>query len=178
LILDTEVYSNTGGQCSKATPRGAISKLNSTGKQTMKKDLASMLMAYKDVYVASVSMNANPEQCLRAFVEAEQYNGPSVIIAYSPCVNHGYDMKNSQIHALDSVRSGVTTLFRYNPNSEEKMKIDSFEPTMDHGEFVSSENRFAYLDKINPKNKKNLLKKNQLDAQDRRSEYKNKTKLK
>ena len=178
LILDTEVYSNTGGQCSKATPRGAISKLNSTGKQTMKKDLASMLMTYKDVYVASVSMNANPEQCLRAFVEAEQHNGPSVIIAYSPCANHGYDMKNSQIHALNSVRSGITTLFRYNPNSEEKMKIDSFEPTMEHSEFVSSENRFAFLDKVNPKNKKNLLKQNKLDAQERQNEYKNKTKLK
>ena len=178
LILDTEVYSNTGGQCSKATPRGAIAKLNSTGKQTMKKDLASMLMTYKNVYVASVSMNANPEQCLRAFVEAENFNGPSVIIAYSPCANHGYDMKNSQIHAMNSVRSGNTTLFRFNPDSEEQMKIDSFEPTMQHNEFVLSENRFALLKNVNPKNKKELIEKNRQDAILRRVEYKNKTKLK
>ena len=178
LILDTEVYSNTGGQCSKSTPRGAVAKLNSTGKQTMKKDLASMLMSYKDVYVASVSMNANPEQCLRAFIEAEQFNGPSVIIAYSPCANHGYDMKNSQIHAMNSVRSGITTLFRYNPNSEEQMNIDSFEPTMQHDEFVLSENRFALLKNVNPKNKKELIEKNKQDATDKRNEYKNKTKLK
>ena len=137
-----------------------------------------MLMTYKNVYVASVSMNANPEQCLRAFVEAEKFNGPSVIIAYSPCVNHGYDMKNSQVHAMNSVQSGVNTLFRFNPDSEEQMKIDSFEPTMKHDEFVLSENRFALLKNVNPKNKKELIEKNKQDAILRRDEYKNKTKLK
>ena len=98
LILDTEVYSNTGGQTSKSTPRGATAKFNMGGKLTKKKDLASMLMCYEDVFVAEVCLNANPEQCLQAFIEAEKFNGPSVIIAYAPCVNHGYDMGDVYNH--------------------------------------------------------------------------------
>lgn len=172
LILDTEVYSNTGGQTSKSTPRGATAKFNITGKTTKKKDLASMLLTYKDVYVAKVSMGANPEQCLKAFVEAEQYNGPSVIIAYSPCINHGYDMKYSQIHCLNSVKSGYNTLFRYNPNNKEKMQIDSFEPSMDYEEFINSENRFAILNKVNKTNKNSLIKQNKKDAEIRNENYK------
>ena len=174
LILDTEVYSNTGGQTSKATPRGAVAKFNSSGKTTMKKDLASMLMTYKDVYVAQVSMGANPEQCLQAFIEAEKYDGPSVIIAYAPCVNHGYDLKHSQDHANNAVRSGYTTLFRYNPENEEPMKIDSFDPTMNYKEFVESENRFAILDQVNKANKKSLLKESELDAKLKNKTYKDK----
>lgn len=172
LILDTEVYSNTGGQTSKATPRGASAKFNLTGKTTKKKDLASMLMTYKDVYVAQVSMGANPEQCLKAFLEAEAYNGTSVIIAYAPCVNHGYDMANSQIHSMNAVKSGYTTLFRYNPTSKEKMQIDSFDPIMEYKEFATSENRFAILDSVNPKNKNNLLKESEKDAKNRANAYK------
>ncbi len=174
LILDTEVYSNTGGQTSKATPRGAVAKFNSNGKTTKKKDLASMLMTYKDVYVAQVSMGANPEQCLQAFVEAEKFDGPSVIIAYAPCVNHGYDMKHSQEHANNAVKSGYTTLFRYNPNNSDPMKIDSFDPTMKYGEFVETENRFAILSKVNKENKKELLLNSERDAKQRTQEYKNK----
>ena len=172
LILDTEVYSNTGGQTSKSTPRGAVAKFNASGKTTKKKDLASMLMTYKDVYVAQVSMGANPEQCLQAFMEAEKYNGPSVIIAYAPCVNHGYDMKHSQEHANNAVKSGYTTLFRYNPNEDEPMKIDSFYPTMNYGEFVESENRFAILEKVNKENKNKLIKQSEKDAKERNKQYK------
>ena len=172
LILDTEVYSNTGGQCSKATPRGAVAKFNLSGKETKKKDLASMLLTYKDVYVAQVCMGANPDQCVKAFVEAEQYNGPSVIIAYSPCVNHGYNMRNSQQHAFNSVRSGYNTLFRYNPENEQPMQIDSFEPSMSYSEFVESENRFAILDKSNKKNKNKLFKLSEQDAKQRRKNLK------
>jgi len=177
LILDTEVYSNTGGQTSKSTPRGAVAKFNMAGKTTKKKDLASMLMTYKDVYVAQVSMGANPEQCLQAFIEAEKYNGPSVIIAYAPCVNHGYDMKHSQEHANNAVKSGYTTLFRYNPTNKEPMKIDSFDPTMNYQEFVQSENRFAILDKVNKENKKTLLKQSETDAKEKNKTYKNKTNM-
>jgi len=172
LILDTEVYSNTGGQTSKATPRGATAKFNMTGKTTKKKDLASILMTYKDVYVAQVSMGANPEQCLKAFVEAEQYNGPSVIIAYAPCVNHGYDMGDSQIHAANAVKSGYTTLFRYNPTNSEPMQIDSFDATMEYKDFVESENRFAILSKVNKQNKNALLKQSESDAKERNTAYK------
>ncbi len=174
LILDTEVYSNTGGQTSKATPRGAVAKFNASGKTTKKKNLASMLMTYKDVYVAQVSMGANSEQCLQAFIEAENYDGPSVIIAYAPCVNHGYDMKHSQEHANNAVKSGHTTLFRYNPMNSEPMKIDSFDPTMPYQEFVETENRFAILEKVNKENKNKLIKQSELDAKERNEEYKDK----
>ena len=176
LILDTEVYSNTGGQTSKATPRGASAKFNITGKTTKKKDLASMLMTYKDVYVASVCMGANPDQCVKAFIEAENYNGPSVIIAYSPCINHGYNMKESQIHAFNSVKAGYNTLFRYNPENENPMTVDSFEPTMNYKEYVGTENRFAVLDKVNKKNKEKLIEQSEKDALNRRKTYLNKQK--
>ena len=172
LILDTEVYSNTGGQTSKATPRGAVAKFNSTGKTTKKKDLAAMLMTYKDVYVAQVSMGANPEQCVQAFIEAEQYNGPSVIIAYAPCVNHGYDLKHSQEHANNAVKSGYTTLFRYDPRDKQPMKIDSFSPTMTYTEFVETENRYSILDKVNKDNKTKLINQSEKDALQRRNNLK------
>ncbi|MBE5741602.1 MAG: pyruvate:ferredoxin (flavodoxin) oxidoreductase [Clostridiales bacterium] len=177
LILDSEVYSNTGGQTSKATPRGATAKFNLSGKTTKKKDLASMLMTYKDVYVASVSMGANPDQCVQAFVEAEQYDGPSVIIAYSPCISHGYNMRESQIHAFNSVKSGYNTLFRYNPSAKEPMLVDSYEPTMNYREYVESENRFTILEKVNKANMTKLLKQSESDAKARRQTYLNQQKL-
>ena len=174
LILDTEVYSNTGGQTSKSTPRGATAKFNMAGKETKKKDLASMLMTYKDVYVAQVSMGANPDQCVQAFVEAEAYDGPSVIIAYSPCVNHGYNMQESRNHEQLAMRSGYNTLFRYNPNKKEPMVVDSFEPTDNFEDFVETENRFAILKKVNPSNKAKLIKQSKIDAEERRKAYLNK----
>lgn len=177
LILDTEVYSNTGGQTSKSTPRGASAKFNLTGKTTKKKDLASMLMTYKDVYVATVSMGANPDQCVTAFVEAEQFDGPSVIIAYSPCISHGYDLRKGPKHAFDSVKSGYNTLFRYNPNADEPMHVDSFEPTMNYSEFLDSENRFSILSKMNANNKDELYIESEKDATNRRHTYLNQQKL-
>ncbi len=173
LVLDTEVYSNTGGQTSKSTPRGATAKFNLTGKTTKKKDLASMLMTYKDVYVATVCMGANPEQCVQAFVEAESYNGPSVIIAYAPCISHGYNLRYAQQHAFNSVKSGYNTLFRYNPTRETPMQIDSFEPTMNYREYVETENRFAILEKVNKQNKDKLLTQSETDAKQRKQTYKN-----
>lgn len=178
LILDTEVYSNTGGQTSKSTPRGASAKFNQTGKTTKKKDLASMMMAYKDVYVAQIAIGANPDQAIKAFIEAEQYNGPSLILAYSPCVNHGYDMRYSQTHSLSSVSSGYNTLFRYNPNNKPSMQIDSIDPYTDYLDYVNSENRYKILGKVNPNNKDDLLKKSKLDAENRRKSYQNKSKEK
>ena len=177
LVLDTEVYSNTGGQTSKATPRGATAKFNMAGKTTKKKDLASMLMTYKDVYVATVAMGANPDQCVSAFVEAEKYDGPSVIIAYAPCINHGYNMRYSENHVFNSVKSGYNTLFRYNPANAEPMHVDSFEPTMNYRDFVDSENRFSILDTVNKKNKNKLLKESEQDAINRRKAYKNQEKF-
>ena len=176
LVLDTEVYSNTGGQTSKSTPRGATAKFNMAGKTTKKKDLASMLMTYKDVYVATVAMGANPDQCVQAFVEAEKYNGPSVIIAYAPCINHGYNMRFSQIHSWNSVKSGYNTLFRYNPTEEQPMHVDSYDPTMPYDEYVETENRFAILSKVNKANKTKLIKQSEQDAKSRRQTYLNKQK--
>ena len=177
LVLDTEVYSNTGGQTSKATPRGASAKFNMMGKSTKKKDLASMFMTYKDVYVATVAMGANPDQCVSAFVEAEKYDGPSVIIAYAPCINHGYDMRYSENHSFNSVKSGYNTLFRYNPNNDEPMHIDSFDPTMNYRDYIETENRFSILEKVNKSNKNKLLKQSEQDAIDRRKSYKNQEKF-
>ena len=177
LVLDTEVYSNTGGQTSKATPRGASAKFNMMGKSTKKKDLASMFMTYKDVYVATVAMGANPDQCVSAFVEAEKYDGPSVIIAYAPCINHGYDMRYSENHSFNSVKSGYNTLFRYNPNDDEPMHIDSFDPTMNYRDYIETENRFSILGKVNKSNKNKLLKQSEQDAIDRRKSYKNQEKF-
>ena len=177
LVLDTEVYSNTGGQTSKATPRGASAKFNMMGKSTKKKDLASMFMTYKDVYVATVAMGANPDQCVSAFVEAEKYDGPSVIIAYAPCINHGYDMRYSENHSFNSVKSGYNTLFRYNPNDDEPMHIDSFDPTMNYRDYIETENRFSILEKVNKSNKNKLLKQSERDAIDRRKSYKNQEKF-
>lgn len=177
LVLDTEVYSNTGGQTSKSTPRGASAKFNMMGKSTKKKDLASILMTYKDVYVATVAMGANPDQCVSAFVEAEKYDGPSVIIAYAPCINHGYDMRYSENHSFNSVKSGYNTLFRYNPNNDEPMHIDSFDSTMNYRDYVETENRFSILEKVNKANKNKLLKQSEQDAINRRKSYKNQEKF-
>ncbi|MBQ7797928.1 MAG: pyruvate:ferredoxin (flavodoxin) oxidoreductase, partial [Clostridia bacterium] len=141
-----------------------------------KKDLASMLMTYKDVYVAQISMGANPDQTIKAFIEAESYDGPSIIIAYSPCVNHGYDLRYSQTHAFTSVSSGYNTLFRYNPNNSPSMTIDSIEPFSDYVEYVNSENRYKILSKVNPTNKDNLLQKSKQDALNRRKSLVTQTK--
>ena len=146
LVLDTEVYSNTGGQLSKSTPFGAIAKFSDSGKRTFKKKLDCMCMSYENVYIASISLGANRIQTLKAFREAEEYNGPSIIIAYAPCIAHGINMSFSQVEQKIAVESGYWPLFRYNPNLEKPFIWDAKEEqTMDYIEFIKSENRYASL---------------------------------
>ena len=147
LVFDTEVYSNTGGQASKATPKGAVAQFAAMGKKTPKKDLASILMTYGYVYVAQVALGADLNQCIKAFTEAENYNGPSVIIAYSPCINHGIKggMKNSLLSAKQAVDSGYWKLFRFNPLNETPLHSDSKPTTLPLNEFLKTENRFKNI---------------------------------
>lgn len=147
LVFDTEVYSNTGGQASKATPKGAVAQFASSGKKTPKKDLASILMTYGYVYVAQVALGADLNQCIKAFTEAENYKGPSVIIAYSPCINHGIKggMKNSLLSAKQAVDSGYWKLFRFNPENETPLCNDGKPSTLPLNEFLKSENRFKNM---------------------------------
>ena len=133
LVLDTEVYSNTGGQSSKSTPTGSVAKFAAAGKRTRKKDLGLMAMSYGYVYVASVAMGANPAQLVKAVSEAEAYPGPSIIIAYAPCINHGIDMGRSQAEEKKAVESGYWPLYRFNPSlgdeGQNPFVLDSKEPT-------------------------------------------------
>lgn len=153
LILDTESYSNTGGQMSKATPFGAVAKLATSGKDAVKKDLGQMLMSYKSVYVAQICMVANPMQAIKALSEAEAYDGPAVVIAYSPCIAHGMDMVDSNEHQKKAVQSGYWLLYRYNPDltalNKNPLVIDSKEPTLPLIEYLASENRFKLLSNLN-----------------------------
>ena len=145
LILDTEVYSNTGGQTSKSTPLGATTKFDKLGKTTNKKNLAQMLMTYKNVYVAQVAMGADKLQLIKAFKEAESYNGPSVIIAYSTCINHGIKTGTSIQQMKSAVDSGYFHLFRYNPSATKKFNLDSKEPTKDYIAHALTEKRYSSL---------------------------------
>ncbi len=166
LVLDTEVYSNTGGQSSKSTPRGATAKFAMAGKRTQKKPLASIAMAYGDVYVAQISLGGNMQQAIKALTEAEKYKGVSLIIAYSPCINHGIDMSKSSEEMKKAVECGYFNLFRYNPDAEEKLSIDS-KPVKDYMEFISGENRFMLLEKTKPELAKDLFEKSKQDAIER-----------
>jgi pyruvate-ferredoxin/flavodoxin oxidoreductase len=162
LVLDTEVYSNTGGQASKATPLGSIAKFAASGKKTTKKDLGRMAMTYGYVYVASVAMGANKNQLLKAFKEAEAYPGPSLVICYAPCINHGIrkGMGKTQEEERLAVACGYWPLYRYNPQLAEEGKnpfiLDSKEPDGTLQEFLSGENRYARLEKVNPEESKRL----------------------
>ncbi len=161
LVLDTEVYSNTGGQASKSTPMGAVAKFAASGKPSMKKELGLMAMTYGNVYVATVSMGANANQVVKAFIEAESYDGPSLIIAYSHCIAHGIDMKRGYQEQEDAVKSGHFPLYRYNPELAAQGKnpfvLDSKKPTMKFSEHALKENRFRVLTKTKPENSKELL---------------------
>ena len=154
LVLDTEVYSNTGGQTSKATPRGAVAKFSAGGKATPKKDLAMIAMAYGNVYVAQVAYGAKDVQTLKAFMEAESWPGVSIIIAYSPCTAWGTDMINNHAMQDRAVRSGHWPLFRYDPRraarQENPLQLDSKEPSIAYREFVSQETRFNMLWRSHP----------------------------
>lgn len=149
LVLDTEVYSNTGGQASKSTPMGAVAKFAANGKRTNKKDLGIIAAQYKDVYVAKVAMGANMNQFMTAIQEAEAYNGVSIIIAYAPCINHGIKMDNSQLEQKKAVESGYWHLYRYNPLLKEEGKnpfiLDSQEPTLEYTDFLKGETRYKSL---------------------------------
>ena len=143
LVFDTECYSNTGDQVSKSTPVGAIGKLASNGKTTPKKDLCAIAMQYENVYVASVSMGADMNQCVKAFVEAEKYAGPSLILAYSPCKHHGLHVSSiTQIEEEKAVTSGYRTLYRYNPEGNPKMQVTSNADFSQLDSFLKREVRF------------------------------------
>ena len=175
LVLDTEVYSNTGGQASKSTPTGAIAKFAATGKRTKKKDLALLAMDYGYVYVAQVSMGADMNQVVKAFAEAEAYHGPSIIIAYAPCINHGINMTKSQLEMKKAVDTGYWQLFRYNPTladtEQNPFSLDSKEPTEDYQSFLMGEVRYASLVKQNPDAAQILFAKNEKDAAIKRAFY-------
>ena len=154
--MDTEVYSNTGGQSSKATPTGAIAKYASSGKKIGKKDLGAMAMSYGYVYVASVAMGASKQQLMKAFIEAESYNGPSLIICYAPCINQGIrkGMGKTQLETKLAVDSGFWPMYRYNPLLKAEGKnpfiLDSKAPDGTLQEFLAGENRFAALSRSFP----------------------------
>ena len=176
LVLDTEVYSNTGGQSSKSTPTGAVAKFAASGKPTRKKDLGRMAMTYGYVYVASVAMGANKNQLMKALVEAETYQGPSLIIAYAPCINHGINMGRSQNEEKKAVDSGYWPLYRYNPKLKEEGKnpfvLDSKEPAGDFKEFLMGEVRYSSLTRTFPDNAEKLFKKAEEDMRERYETYK------
>ena len=161
LVLDTEVYSNTGGQMSKATGMGAVAKFAAAGKPTAKKDLAMMAMIYGNVYVAKVAMGANDVQTLRAFLEAEAYNGPSLIIAYSQCIAHGINMAKGMESQKAAVDSGYWPLFRYNPENsiegKNPLKLDSKAPKIKLEDYIYKETRYKMLTKSHPTEAKVLL---------------------
>ncbi|MBN2376491.1 MAG: pyruvate:ferredoxin (flavodoxin) oxidoreductase [Sedimentisphaerales bacterium] len=160
LVLDTEVYSNTGGQSSKATPTGSVAKFAASGKKTKKKDMGLMAMTYGYVYVASVAMGSNKAQLIKALLEAESYPGPSLILAYSPCINHGINMGKSQLEEKRAVDCGYWLLYRYNPllkaEGKNPLLLDSKEPTADLNEFIMGEVRYSTLTKQFPDEAKKL----------------------
>jgi len=177
LVFDTEVYSNTGGQSSKATPTAAIAKLAASGKRTKKKDLGMIAMTYGYVYVAQISMGADKNQTLKSIAEAEAYPGPSLIIAYAPCINHGLKvgMGCSQLEAKRAVESGYWSLYRYNPELKDAGKkafsLDSKEPTMNFQEFLMGEVRYSSLKKQFPEVAESLFEQTEKDAADRLEGY-------
>lgn len=160
LVLDTEVYSNTGGQASKATQIGAVAQFAASGKKSRKKDLGMLMMKYKDVYVAQVAMGADQNQLVKALAEAEKYPGPSIVIAYAPCITHGIKagMQAVQKEMKDAVESGYWYLYRYNPlNENNPFTLDSKRPVKDYKEFLQGEIRFAALERTFPENAEKLF---------------------
>ena len=172
LVLDTEVYSNTGGQASKSTPTGAVAKFATGGKPTYKKNMGLMSMSYGYVYVASVALGADRNQTLKAFQEAEAYNGPSIIFAYAPCIAHGIDMSKTQTEQKRAVEAGYFPLYRYNPEAEKPFTWDAKEPTGNYEDFIKSEGRYKSLVKTNPEHAEELYTKAAEDAKNRMAQYK------
>jgi pyruvate-ferredoxin/flavodoxin oxidoreductase len=175
LLLDTEVYSNTGGQTSKSTPIGAVAKFASGGKTAKKKDIGLLAMSYGNIYVAKVAMGANDAQTVKAIAEAEAYNGPSLIICYSHCIAHGFDLKNGLNQQKLAVDSGHWILYRYNPDlikdGKNPLILDSREPKIPLTDYVYNETRYKVLQKINPNLAQTLIEKAQKDVQDNWKKY-------
>ena len=173
LLVDTEVYSNTGGQSSKATPVGAVAQFQASGKKTKKKDLGMLMMTYDNVYVAQCSMGANPNQLIKAIKEAEAHKGPSIVICYAPCINHGIKkgMNNVQQEMKDAVNSGYWNLYRYSPETK-TFTLDSKEPTMPLYDFMKGEVRYASLELSFPENAKVLFAEAEADAKAKYESYK------
>jgi len=175
LVLDTEVYSNTGGQMSKATPRAAVAKFAAGGKPLGKKDLGLMAMTYGNVYVAKVAMGANDAQTVRAFLEAEAYDGPSLIIAYSHCIAHGIDMAKGMRNQKAAVDSGYWQLYRYNPDlikeGKNPFKLESKGLKIPLKDYAYMETRYKMLTKSDPETAKELIKLAQQDVYDRWNTY-------
>ena len=172
LVLDTEVYSNTGGQASKSTPTGAVAKFATGGKPTYKKNMGLMSMSYGYVYVASVALGADRMQTLKAFQEAEAYNGPSIIFAYAPCIAHGIDMSKTQTEQKRAVEAGYFPLYRYNPSAEVPFTWDAKDPKGAYQDFIRSEGRYKSLLKTNPDAAEELYSKAEKDAANRMEVYK------
>jgi pyruvate-ferredoxin/flavodoxin oxidoreductase len=172
LVLDTEVYSNTGGQASKATPMAAVAKFANGGKQQSKKNLGFMCMSYSNVYVASISMGANRMQAQKAFMEAAAYDGPSIIMAYAPCIAHGINMMKTQTEAKRAVECGYWPLYRFNPTAEKRFTWESKEPTQSFQEFIRSERRYTALLKTNPAEAEALFLAAEEDCKKRMAFYK------
>ena len=176
LVVDTEVYSNTGGQSSKSTPTGSVAKFAAGGKRTKKKDLGAMAMTYGYVYVAQVAMGADKNQVLKAISEAEAYHGPSLIIAYATCINHGIDMSNGMAEEDKAVKAGYWQLYRFNPELAEQGKnpftLDSKDPTGSYQEFLNSETRYKALAKAKPEVAQQLFERAEKEAKARLDGYK------
>ena len=177
LVLDTEVYSNTGGQASKSTPTGSVAKFAAAGKRVKKKDLGMMAMSYGYVYVAQCSMGSNKQQFLNALVEAESYDGPSLVMCYAPCINHGINMTKSQEEEKKAVDCGYWQLYRFNPALAEDGKnpftLDSKDPVADYKAFLLGETRYASLMKARPELAEDLFVKTEKDSKARLEKYKN-----
>jgi pyruvate-ferredoxin/flavodoxin oxidoreductase len=175
LLLDTEVYSNTGGQCSKATPLGAVAKFASAGKRIAKKDLGLISMTYGNIYVASVAMGAKDEHTLKSFLEAEAYQGPALIIAYSHCIAHGINMSTAMQDQKAAVLSGQWLLYRYNPElaarGENPLHIDSVAPKLPVSDYLNLENRFKMLSQSRPEEAKQLFRQAQENVDARWQRY-------
>ena len=178
LVLDTEVYSNTGGQSSKSTPKGAVAKFATAGKQVKKKNLGLISMTYGYIYVAQIAMGANMNQTLKAFHEAESYNGPSIVIAYSTCINHGIKagMSYAQYRQKQAVDAGYWHLYRYNPELKEQGKnpfsLDSKEPKESFREFLNNEVRYSSLIKTFPADAERLFAEAEQEAKEKYEFYK------
>jgi pyruvate-ferredoxin/flavodoxin oxidoreductase len=175
LVLDTEVYSNTGGQQSKATPLGAAAKFAAAGKETSKKDLGLLAMSYGNVYVARVAFGARDAQTVKAFAEAEAYPGPSLIIAYSHCIAHGYDLVNGLEQQRLAVESGVWPLYRFDPargaRGESPLHLDGPPPKVRVADYLRNEGRFRMVELADPERYRKLVARAEREAVTRRSVY-------